>query len=371
MKLFKCRVLTLLFIWAIPLLSFASTSDNFLSDADSEIPPKNIIIFIGDGMGIAHISAGKIVKGQLNLEQFKHIGLLTTHSQDALVTDSAAAGTAIATGYKTINHFISVTKEGKPLKTIMEYAQEANKATGIVVTSSITHATPAAFMAHVDNRKKEALIAKQISESHMDVLFGGGRGYFIPGSKPTSLRNDEQDLLLNFPLVISSEDEFNQLGDINSVVGLFAINELPKVNLRRPGLVQMTQKAISILAKNKQGFVLMVEGSQIDWGSHANEQDYLISEMLDFDEAVGVGLNFAKTNSQTLIIVLSDHETGGFAIHNGSLANKIVSESSFSRIEHTAEMVPIFSYGKGAKDFTGIIDNAKVGQILNGYLRQK
>jgi alkaline phosphatase len=369
MKSLKHNSLILLFLLTIPLTSSCSTNTNVLSSG--EPAPKNIILFIGDGMGIAQITAGKITKGQLNLEQFTHIGLLMTYSQDDLVTDSAAGGTAIATGFKTYNSAISVTAEGKPLKTIMEYAQELNKATGMVVTSSITHATPAVFVAHVDDREKQGMIAQQIARSHMTVLFGGGLGYFIPASNDDSLRQDEKNLLLDFPLVIHTEAEFNRLGDVDSVVGLFAINALPKVKERKPSLSQMTQKAISILSKNKQGFVLMVESSQIDWGGHINDQDYIITEMQDFDEAVGIGLDFAKSNPQTLILVLSDHETGGFAIHDGSIENKTVTESSFTRTEHTAEMVPIFSYGRRAKDFTGIIDNTKVGQLLNNYLRQK
>jgi len=114
--------------------------------------PKNIILFIGDGMGIAQLTAGKVVKGALNLEQFKHLGLLMTHSQDALITDSAAAATAMATGYKTKNGFISLSADGTSLKTVIEYAKARGKATGIVVSSSVTHATPAAFAAHINNR---------------------------------------------------------------------------------------------------------------------------------------------------------------------------------------------------------------------------
>lgn len=353
----------------IIILCFFTTSVYSLEGA----APKNIILFIGDGMGVAQISAGKIVKGQLNLEEFKHIGLLTTHSQNALVTDSAAAGTAIATGYKTYNHAISVSPDGTPLKTIIEYAQDVNKATGLVVSSSITHATPAVFAAHVDSRKKHSIIAEQIAASDIDVLFGGGWGYFVPATTTGSKRDDQKNLLADlseFTTVIQTDEEFKKLGNVDSVVGLFSEKALLKADKRHPSLSEMTKKAIEILAKNKNGFFLMVEGSQIDWAGHANDQDYVIAEMIDFDDTVGVGLDFAKKNVQTLVLVTSDHETGGFAIHDGSIKDKVVSESGFTRTYHTAEMVPIFAYGPGADDFTGIGDNTMIGQTIIQYLKK-
>ncbi len=340
--------------------------------AAEQSTPKNIILLIGDGMGIAQITAGKIVKGQLNLEEFKHLGLLTTHSQSALITDSAAAGTALATGYKTNNKAISVSADGKPLKSIIEYAKEVNKATGLVVSSSITHATPAVFAAHIDSRKKHSIIAEQISRSGIDVLFGGGRGYFIPHTKPGSKREDDKNLLAElaeFTTVIQTEEEFNRLGQVDSVVGLFADKHLPGADKRNPGLPGMTEKAIEILSKNKNGFFLMVEGSQIDWAGHDNNQDDIITEVIDFDNTIGVALNFAKKNPQTLLVVTADHETGGFAIHNGSIADKVVSESGFTWTHHTAEMVPVFAYGPGASDFTGIGDNTRIGKLLIKYLQ--
>ncbi len=357
------------YILHIFILFFFTTSVYSLEGA----APKNIILFIGDGMGIAQISAGKIVKGRLNLEEFKHIGLLMTHSQSDLVTDSAAAGTAIATGYKTYNHAISVSPDGMPLKTIIEYAQDVNKATGLVVSSSITHATPAVFAAHVDSRKKHSVIAEQIAASGIDVLFGGGWGYFVPVTTTGSKRDDKKNLLAElseYTTVIQTDEEFKKLGNVDSVVGLFSKKALPKADKRHPSLVEMTKKAIEILSKNKNGFFLMVEGSQIDWGGHDNDQDYVISEVIDFDDTVGVGLDFAKKNTQTLVLVISDHETGGFAIHDGSVKDKAVTESAFTRTDHTAEMVPVFAYGPGADDFTGIGDNTRIGQIIIQYLKK-
>ena len=328
-------------------------------------------------MGVSQISAAKVVKGSLNLEQFKVSGLLTAYSSDSFVTDSAAAGTALATGYKTNNGVISLLPDAARLKTIVEYAIENNKATGIVVSSSITHATPAAFIAHIDSREKHSNIAKQIAQSDVDVLFGGGWGYFVPQQIPGSLRTDDKDLLQEIKkhkTFIQTEQEFLNLAPIDSVVGLFAVEQPQQATTRKPELSRLTDKAIEILSRNselnnKKGFFLMVEGSQIDWAGHQNDQEYLINEMIDFDDAVGVGLKYARDNQQTLVIVTSDHETGGFAIHNGSVKNNTISNSTFSSTEHTAAMVPVFAYGPGSSLFSGINDNTHIGRIIIQYIR--
>ncbi len=335
--------------------------------------PKNVILFIGDGMGVTQITAGKIVKGNLNLEEFKVLGLLTTHSLKTLTTDSAAAGTALATGSKAYNGAISVSQDNEPLKTVVEYAKEKQKATGLVVSSSVTDATPAAFVAHVDSRRKETIIAEQITGSGVDVLFGGGLAYFLPQSTRGSKRNDEMNLMAELEKhmkVIRTAEEFQKLGDVDRVAGFFALRDMPRANERQPRLTEMTKKAIDILSKNQKGFFLMVEGSQIDWAAHKNIQDYLISEVIDFDDAVGIGLNFARKDGQTLVIVTSDHETGGFAIHDGSIKEKKITDSRFTGNRHTATMVPVFAYGPGCSVFAGIGDNTIVGKTIIEYLRE-
>lgn len=354
------------------LLSLVSSGLSSAVNAVQPATPKNIILFIGDGMGLSQISAAKIVSGQLNVERFKHIGLLTTHSYSDLVTDSAASATAMATGYKTSNKMLSISADGKALKTVIEYAQENNKATGLVATSSITHATPAAFVAHVNSRKEHSLIAEQITQSGVDVLLGGGWGYFVPSTTADSKRWDNKNLLAQLALtttVIQTEKELNSLGEVNSLVGLFSVQHLPKAAQRKPSLSRLTKKAIEILAKNNNGFFLMVEGSQIDWGGHENDQDYVISELMDLDKSIGIGLDFAESDQQTLVIVTADHETGGFAIHDGSLQDKQVTASEFTRTKHTATMVPVFAYGPGASDFSGIGDNTRIGKNIIRFLK--
>ena len=326
-------------------------------------------------MGVSQISAAKVVKGSLNLEQMTTSGLLTTHTANSLITETAAAGTALATAYKTNNGMISQLPNGTPLKSIMEYAIERKMSTGIVVSSSITHATPATFIAHIDSRKKHNKSADQIAASQVDVLFGGGLGYFIPQKTSGSLRNDNKDLiseLAKHKQILQTEEDFLNFNSIDPVIGLFAIKHPEKAGIRKPELSQLTQKALQILAqlaKSKNGFFLMVEGSQIDWAGHKNDYSYLINEMLDFDEAVGMGLSYAKENPDTLVIVTSDHETGGFSIHNGSIKKRTISETSFASTHHTAAMVPVFAYGPGSAVFSGIHDNTSIGHNIIQYIK--
>ena len=333
--------------------------------------PQNIIVFIGDGMGVAHISAGRIAAGRLNLEKFPVNGLVTTHSANRLVTESGAAATALATGKKTNNRAISVLPDGTPVKTLFEYARDQGKSIGLVVTSSVTDATPAAFIAHVDNRRKQANIAEQIVNSGVDVLIGGGWAYFIPASRAGSRRKDNKDLLMELesrlPLVLS-HDQLSKHSDGNKLVALLAPKGLPAAANRPYSLASLTRIAIGILSKNHNGFVLMVEGSQIDWASHDKNASAVISEMLDFDAAVGAALDFARKQERTLTVVTSDHETGGFAIHDGSIQKQEVSATDFTTGGHTASMVPLFADGPSSSKFSGILDNTRVGQIMIGLI---
>ena len=350
--------LAVIWLVCILLLFTCAADDNY---------PDNIILGIGDGMGVAHISAGKIAAGALNLERFPVSGLVTTHSANQLVTESAAAATALATGKKTNNRAISVLPDGTPVKTLFEYARDLGKSVGLVVTSSVTDATPAAFSAHIDNRRKQAAIAQQIVDSHIDVLIGGGWAYFVPSTRRGSRRKDDQNLLAvlqsQMPVVLTA-DNISAHGGGKKLAALLAPGGLPRAADRDYSLAQLTRTAIRILSKNPNGFVLLIEGSQIDWAGHDNDTPAIISEMRDFDDAIGVALDFARQQGRTLIVVTADHEAGGFAIHDGSIQDKRVSKSAFTTKGHTASMVPIFADGPSSTEFSGILDNASVGQML-------
>lgn len=353
---------------------YLSLSVVVLLIAQAVAVPKNIILFIGDGMGSAQLTAAKYVRGELHMERCPVGGLATTHCTDKFVTDSAAGGTALATGYKTTYGTISQNPEGEPLKTALEVAEAQGKSTGLVATSSITHATPASFGAHVPTRGMEAEIATQLAAKEVEVLFGGGYGFFIPQSEKGSLRKDDTNVLATLEAwmpVITTEEEFRALGTPQRIAGLFAPNGLSRVLEERIELAAMTAKAVEVLAQNKKGFFLMVEGSQIDWASHANDTDYILREMLDFDDAVGVGIDFAERDGNTLVIVTADHETGGFTILDGSVSSNAVTKTAFSTGGHSASMVPVFAYGPGSEAFGGMQDNTDIGSQIIDYLDAK
>jgi len=301
------------------------------------------------------------------MERFRIGGLLKTHSADKYVTDSAAGATAYATGFKTNNKFISVSPDSQPLKTVFEYAEELGKSTGVVVTCEFTHATPACFVAHTDSRYKYHEIARQFVQSDIDVIMGGAKGMSPKDQKEFTTDKDDDYLyreLQQKMTIITEPSEFKAIKDVDKLA-LFYDPKVPGHFNERPlSLREMTEKAIKILSKNSTGFILMVEGSQIDWAAHDNEIDTLIGEIKDFDDAIGAGLDFAENNGQTLIIVTADHETGGLSLNKGSVTDKEILEVNFAYKHHSAVMVPIFAYGPQSEIFGGIHENNFVGQKL-------
>jgi len=320
-------------------------------------PVKNIILMIGDGMGPSQVYAGLIAnKGSLNLENFPYAGFVKTHSADELITDSAAGGTAMATGEKTNNGMVSVDPTNRPLKTILEIAEKNGKSTGLVATSTITHATPASFIAHVYSRNDYERIASEFLKTDVDVFIGGGRDHFTK-------RFDQQDLTLelveNGYTVIDSLSEL-KASSSDKIAGLIYADSPPSILDGRGEMLSIaTAKAIEVLSRNNEGFFLMVEGSQIDWGNHQNNIDYQTTEMLDFDKVIGEVLTFASENGETLVIVTADHETGGLTVVGGDMDKGQV-EAAYASMGHTPTMVPIFTYGPHAESFSGIIDNTEI-----------
>ena len=320
--------------------------------------PKNIILFIGDGMGLSQVTAGKIAKGTLEMERCPVTGFVTTWADGALVTDSAAAATALATGVKTRNGALGVDPNDKPLKNVVEYAKEKGKATGVAVVCSLTHATPAGFIVHAPSRKLDAEIAAQIAASDADVLFGGGLDYF---------KSCLPELQKKMPVALTAE-EFRKIGTPAKAAAILYPVHPPYAAERTVSLKELTQKAVQILSQDKDGFFLMVEGSQIDWAGHKNDGTNAVREVIDFDDAVGAGLDFAATDGQTLVIITADHETGGFAVLGGSIENKTVNQTGFVHDKHTASMVPLFAYGPGSAVFSGIHDNIDIGKAMIRYI---
>lgn len=318
---------------------------------------RNVILMIGDGMGLPDVYAAMTVSDiPLNIERCNVIGLQKTFSSDNYITDSGAAGTALATGTKTKNGAIGMDANGNPVKSILEIAEENGLATGLVSTSSVTHATPASFIAHQSNRGSYEDIAMDFLKTDIDVFIGGGRNHFAK-------RIDKQNLIDSLKLRGYEVDtSMNQILMSKSVklAGLTVPDQNPyRLKGRGDMLPAASGKAIEILQKNPKGFFLMIEGSQIDWAAHVNAADTVVDETLDFDKAAGVALDFAEKDGHTLVIITADHETGGVTIIGGDRATHKV-KLSFSTKGHTAVMVPVYAFGPGSEKFSGIYDNTDI-----------
>lgn len=317
---------------------------------------KNIILLIGDGMGTSQLYAGLTAnKGVLNLMQFPYSGFSITTSTSNYITDSAAGATALSTGKKTYNGAIGVDSAGNKLTTILEIAEEIGKGTGLVSTSSVTHATPASFIAHQANRGMQEEIAADFLKTDIDVFIGGGKKYF-------EKRKDSLNLLVNLEQGgYTVVDNIMEIEDCKAdkIAGFIGDEHGEKMPERGEALTISTKKALEVLSHKMNGFFLMVEGSMIDWGGHANNVEYITREMLDFDKAVGAALEFAMKDKNTLVIVTADHETGGLAISDGDMNTGFI-RGTFTTNKHTGVMVPVFAFGPGAEKFGGIYDNTEI-----------
>ena len=318
---------------------------------------RNIIFMIGDGMGLAHVNAAISVSPEpLNLEKADQTGFQTTFSADDYITDSAAGGTAMASGKKTNNGFVGLDPQGNILKSILEIAEEHGLSTGLISTSALTHATPASFIAHDPDRDNYEAIAMDFLKTDIDIFIGGGYNHFNRRADFLSLTDSLKSRSYEIDTTLSSIEN----SSANKIAGLIAPFQLPyRLDGRGDMLPRASRKAIEILNKNAKGFFLMIEGSQIDWAAHANDTVKMIDETLDFDSALGVVLEFARKDGHTLVLVTADHETGGVTIVGGDKEKREV-VVNFSSTSHTAIMVPVFAFGPGSDLFSGVMDNTSL-----------
>ena len=326
---------------------------------------KNVILMIGDGMSLMHVySAWTANRGQLNLDNCQVVGLAKTYCADKLITDSGASATAMATGQKTNYHYVGVDTEGKPLTSIIDLASEKGKSTGIAVTCRLWDATPASFCSHNIDRNNEAEIVTDYINSNADYVFGGG-------SKLFENRDDGRDIfeeLANKGYQISRNwDDVAKIksGKVFAVVD--SINT-PLPAVRGDLLARASLKGIELLNQNTNGFFMMIEGSQIDDYGHFNDLDLLMQETHDFDRTIGEIYEWAAKDGETLVIVTSDHETGGLTLIDGNIEEgKIVCK--FSTQGHSGAMVPVYAFGPGSEKFNGIYENTaifdKIKELLN------
>lgn len=325
----------------LPFGALQSGAATTTTAANAKPASKNLIVLIGDGMGPAQVSAARIYsKNKLNTPKLNldsiFVGQATTYADrgedggvivSGEVTDSASAGTAFATGHKTYNAGISVSNEdvSKPYASVIEAAELAGKSTGLVTTARITHATPAVYASHVRSRDNESAIASQYLTSGVDVLLGGGKSFFL--SKDDKGKRTDKTIIPDFQQkgykVVYDKAGLNALtAKDGKILGLFNNSHVDYVldrTAETPSLADMTKKALESLNTNKNGFTVMIEGGRIDHAAHANDFGAMIQEVLDFDAAVKVALDFAKKDGNTSIVITADHETGGLSLSRDNI----------------------------------------------------
>lgn len=362
MKIFRTAIIVIIGFTIIAGQSCSRST--FPSDSSGQ--PKNVILIIGDGMGIAQLYAAMSVsKKSLNIESAKFIGFNRTHSYDDYTTDSAAGGTALATGVKTRNGIIGMRPDSINLTNMIELAHRKGLAGGVVSTSSVTHATPASFVAHNVSRNNYEEIATDYLKTMPEVFIGGGFNNFAK-------RQDGADYISELRVkgysVVTSVEELLEVSDADRLAGLLAPGHMPTISEGRGDMLSYASlKAIETLSRNENGYFLMIESSQIDWGGHDNNTEYIVNEVLDLDRTLGVLLDYAEINGETLIVVTADHETGGMSLPYGDVRNRSVA-AVYTSTGHTGIVVPVFAFGPGADEFSGFYDNTDLFKKIKTLL---
>lgn len=326
---------------------------------------KNVILMIGDGMSLMHMySAWVANRGHLFLDNAQYVGLSKTYCLDKLITDSGAGGTALASGKKTKYHSVGVDGDGNPAKSLVEYAADNGLSSGVAVTCRLWDATPADFCCHIVDRDNEDGVMADYVNTKAQVVVGPGWSKMINRPDGRDLFKELKEKGFQMP---RSLDEFDKVkdGKVFCVTDSF---DTPLPAVRGNYLERAALKAIDILDKNPNGFFLMIEGSQLDDYGHFNDIDLLMQETHDFDRTIGAIFDWAAKDGETLVVVTADHETGGLTLVDGDLQEgKIVCK--FSTGGHSGVMVPIYAFGPGSENFSGIIENTdianKIKQLLN------
>lgn len=326
---------------------------------------KNIILMIVDGMSLTHVYTTWVAnKGKLWLDNAPVTGLHRTYAADRLITDSGAGGTAMACGQKTNYHMVGTDVNGNPLPSILDFAKEENLSTGIVVTCRLTDATPADFACNNPDRDLAYEIAADYTESGVDFIFGGGSKYFENRPDNRNIFNEMSRLGYSTP---RNKDDLENISS-GKVFAVLDSLDLPVPAKRGDILEEASMKAVDLLSQNDNGFFLMIEGSQIDDYGHFNDIDLLMQEMADFDKTIGKVMEWAAKDGETLVVITADHQTGGLTLLDGNIEKGEVTVN-FSSGGHTGIMVPVYAFGPGADEFTGMYENYelfhKMKKLLN------
>lgn len=356
------RLLALAIVLTVTLTG--CNRDSYL--AESTGSPENIILIIGDGMGLAQLYAAmSIYDRKMNISRARFIGFSRTHSYDDYTTDSAASGTAMATGEKTRNGMIGMKPDSTNATNLIQLLHRKGMAGGIVSTSSVTHATPASFVSHCINRGYYEEIAKGFLVTEPDVFIGGGYNNF-------ALRSDSLDFIeilktKGYQVALTQEEMID--ADAVKLAALLAPEHMPTISEGRGDMLAYSAiKAMETLNKNEKGFFLMIEASQIDWASHNHDTRYVVEEVIDMDRTLGVVLDFAERDGKTLVIVTADHETGGMTLPSGNLKELSLS-ADYTTAGHTGIAVPVYAFGPGADHFTGFFQNTEIFRKVKDLLK--
>ncbi|WP_164013472.1 alkaline phosphatase [Pyxidicoccus trucidator] len=316
--------------------------------------PKNIVLMVGDGMGTAHFAAARLLRGEaFAAGRFPVTGLVSTGSANSLVTDSAAAATAMATGAKSNNRMLGLDASGQPLPTLVEQAEAQGKATGLVTTTFFGDATPAAFAVHTARRDQVADIVSQLLGGGVDLIAGTGAELFgtngLPALRDAAAKHGWS--LVTEPAALASAPGSKALAVFPT-----QRNDGDVPGARLPDLARW---ALERLSTDPEGFFLVLEHEGTDKASHVNAAEDLKTSLRSFDEAVGVVADFAKRRGNTLVLVVGDHETGGLRVvadATGALSLE------FGTTLHTGALVPLFALGPGAERFGGFYENTEIAR---------
>lgn len=344
-----------------------------VEEPESALPDKdrpfNIIFLIGDGMGLSQMSSVYYYgdNSPRNFSRFLNIGMINTSSASHKITDSAAGATAFSCGIKSYNGAIGVNSAGASVPSILESLEKIGYNSGLISTSSITHATPASFYAHVAQRSMQEQIAAQMIHSPVDFFAGGGTNFFL---RREDGLNYMDSLLLN-GFAVDTMDISTPITKWDKKPGYLMAPDglIGKHKGRGEFLAMATDRALEYLGGKDAPFFLMIESSQIDWGGHENSADYIIQETLEFDKVIGQTLDYAKRQGNTLVVVTADHETGGFTLASKTTTDSLTGKTSsdynqiaptFSTGGHSTTLIPVFAWGRGAKRFRGIYQNTGI-----------
>jgi len=338
--------------------------------------PKNVILMIGDGMGVSQLSSAYYFPDEKDKDRepafsrFRYIGLARTSSGAEVVTQSPAAATALATGHKTYNNAVGVDLDTGILENIVEILSGNGYMTGVIATSSITDATPAGFYAHQADRYLHYEIARDLLKSEIDFFAGAGSKYFRDSTGAYPFQEYGIEVNWNKLKKIKRPEAGSRYGF------LLGLERMPKMQEGREDfLARATSIAVDFLSTGEAGYFLMVESSQIDWAGHVNDVDYMKAEVNDFERTIGEVLDYAEKDGETLVIVTADHETGGLTLgaagDNYYGADYSVINPTFASTNHSAALVPVFAFGPGAENFMGVYENTAIFHKLLSLLESE